>query len=94
MPPDTPDYGQSDHARIIGYEGADGEWHFKDDADWSPPTYDDMEHSERYLIELDPTDDSPENMPGMVAWYGLIWEDLPLDEIYDYYSSMYEELAG
>jgi hypothetical protein len=91
----TPSYGESDHAEIVGYRGADGEWHYVEDTDYTPPDYDDMEASQHYLIRIDTEAvDAPANMPDIVQWHGFIDEDVTLDDIYDYYGGVYEEIAG
>lgn len=95
MPNGTPDYGRSDHAEIVGYYGADGEWHEESDEDWRPPDFEDMEYSEQYVIRLDTeAEGAPDNMPQYVTWNGLMDEFVDLDDIYDYYASYYESLAG
>lgn len=93
MPPDerTPDYARSDFAAIVGYLDPEGVWHYVDDEDWRPPAEEDLEVGDRYLIELD--NEGLANVPGMVQWIGPI-DGISLDDIYDYYAAMYEELAG
>lgn len=87
-----PEYGLSDRAEIIGYEGADERWHYVDDKDWAPPVEDDFAVSTRWLISLD-SDSFPPNAPEIVSWVGPI-DGVSLDDILDYYAGLYEELSG
>ncbi len=89
----VPEYAQSDHAVIIAYVDTDGREHYVEDDDWRPPREEDLVFGDAYLLRLDAENpEAPANMPIIVRWVGAI-DGVTIGDIYDYYTSHYEELS-